>query len=66
MARRCDPRPRSADGEFSLETVECLGACDMAPVVQVNLGPYHGPMTAESLSSLIDELVSREKGNGRG
>lgn len=27
---------RTPDGKFSLTTVECLGACDMAPMVQIN------------------------------
>ncbi len=75
------PGQVSADGLFSLETVECLGCCEKAPVVQVNLGEYRGPMTAESLSALIDELFGKERrdterrdagrcdaerGNGRG
>lgn len=51
----------SADGLFSYETVECLGCCDKAPAVQVNLGSYLGPMTAESLGALIDELRAQEE-----
>ena len=27
---------RTPDGKFSLATVECLGACDMAPMFQIN------------------------------
>ncbi len=56
----------SPDGLFSLETVECLGCCEMAPALQINLEPYRGPVTAESMVSLIDELTVKERGNGRG
>jgi NADH:ubiquinone oxidoreductase subunit E len=31
-----DPGQVTADGRFSLEWVECLGACDTAPCAQVN------------------------------
>ncbi len=56
----------TADGMFSLETVECLGCCEQAPALQVNMEPYRGPMTAEAVSELIDQLIAREQGNGRG
>jgi NADH-quinone oxidoreductase subunit E len=42
------------DGLFSLEEVECLAACDMAPVIAVN-GEYMGPMTVEKVDALIEE-----------
>ena len=45
----------SADGQFTLKEVECLGACVNAPVIQVNDDFYEdldGPMTEK----LIDEL----------
>ena len=50
----------TADGLFSLETVECLGCCDKSPAVQINYDPYLGPMTPESLEKVIDELVAKE------
>jgi len=45
----------TADGEFSLEEVECLGACSWAPAMQVNYD-YHLQVTPEKLDRLIDEL----------
>lgn len=48
------PGQTSADGEFSLETVNCLGACAMGPVVVVN-GEYH-QTAPEKVHKLIDEL----------
>jgi NADH-quinone oxidoreductase subunit E len=50
----------TSDGIFSFEEVECLGACDLSPAIQVNDEPAQGPMTPESLSSLIQRL--RRKG----
>ncbi len=43
------------DGQFSLEEVECMGACSWAPAVQVNYDFYHD-MTPEKLDQLIDSL----------
>ena len=42
------------DGLFSLEEHECLGACDMAPVITVN-GEYMGPVDTEKIDSIIAE-----------
>jgi len=43
------------DGQFSLEEVECIGACSWAPAIQVNYD-FHHDMTPEKLDRLIDEL----------
>lgn len=43
------------DGLFTLEEVECLGACDAAPVVQVNYCNYDR-VTADGMIELIDQL----------
>jgi NADH-quinone oxidoreductase subunit E len=48
----------TADGEFSLEEVECLGACSWAPALMVNYD-YHHDMTPEKLDRLLDELEKR-------
>lgn len=45
----------TADGQFSLEEVECLGACSWAPALQVNY-EYHHDMTPEKLDQLIESL----------
>lgn len=51
----CEPGGTTADGRISWEEVECLGACDMAPMVMCDQD-YHGPLTAESLDRLLDGL----------
>lgn len=43
------------DDRFTLTTVECLGACDMSPSLQVN-DDYHARMTAEKVAELLDKL----------
>jgi NADH-quinone oxidoreductase subunit E len=45
----------TADGQFSLEEVECIGACSWAPAVQVNYEFQH-EMTPEKLDRLIESL----------
>ena len=45
----------SADGLFTLETVACLGACGLAPVVTVN-DQVHSKMTPELAIDLLEEL----------
>ncbi len=45
----------TSDGLFSLDEVECLAACDLAPAMQVN-DDYVGPLSAESAAALIDRL----------
>lgn len=44
------------DGRYTLSTVECLGACDMAPCLMVN-SEYYGPVDRPK----IDEILSRLK-----
>ena len=48
------------DGEFTLEEVECLNACDRAVVMQVG-DQYHGPLTEDSIDALIAHLRASEE-----
>jgi NADH-quinone oxidoreductase subunit E len=45
----------TADGQISLEEVECIGACSWAPAIQVNYDFHHG-VTPEKLDRLLDSL----------
>jgi NADH-quinone oxidoreductase subunit E len=45
------------DGEFMLEEVECLNACDRAPVIQVG-DQYHGPVDEAYIDRLLENLKS--------
>ena len=54
------PGETTSDGMFTLKTVECLGACGYAPMMQ--LGKYYREhLTKEKIDLLIDEC--REKQN---
>jgi NADH-quinone oxidoreductase subunit E len=45
---------------FTVETVACLGACGLAPVVVIN-EEIHGQVTPEAAVKMIDEIEEREK-----
>jgi NADH-quinone oxidoreductase subunit E len=45
---------------FTVETVSCLGACGLAPVLVIN-EEVHGLMTPESTVALVDEIIAREE-----
>jgi len=54
------PGDTAEDGEYSLETVNCLGACALAPLVVVD-GEYHGNMTAAIAATLFKERLKKMK-----
>lgn len=47
----------SADGNFSWEEVECIGACVNAPLVQVKADTFED-LTAKKFETLIDDLAA--------
>ena len=49
----------SDDGKFTLETVACLGACGLAPVMTID-GEVHSKMTPEAAVALIDGIRRKE------
>ena len=59
--RKIAPTPHtlSADGKFSWEEVECLGACANAPMAQIGKD-YYEDLTPESLEALIDRMSAGE------
>lgn len=48
----------TADGQFSLEEVECIGACSWAPAIQVNYD-FHENLTPESLETVLDSYKGK-------
>ena len=52
------PGETTADGRFSLATVECMASCGTAPMVVVN-GTYHEDMT----EAKVDALIESERGD---
>lgn len=49
----------SADGLFTLETVACLGACGLAPVMTID-GEVHAKMTPDAALALLEEIRGKE------
>lgn len=47
------------DGLFSLETVSCLGACGLAPVVVINEKVYP-QMTSDAIKMILDTIFQEE------
>ncbi|MDD2464748.1 MAG: NAD(P)H-dependent oxidoreductase subunit E [Desulfobulbus sp.] len=53
-------RKTTEDMMFTVETVACLGACGLAPVVVIN-EEIHGQMTPAAVVQMIDEIEARER-----
>jgi len=53
------PGEVTPDGLFSIEQVNCLGACALGPIVAEN-GTYHHHMTPAKLRKLIETLSRQE------
>ena len=51
--------------QFTLETVNCVGACALGPVVVVD-GEYHGKMTAAKAVRLVKKLRDGDNGDANG
>ena len=49
----------TSDGLFSLEEVECIGACSWAPAAQVNYD-FHENLTAEKMDAILEEYARKE------
>lgn len=54
------PGETTADGQFTLKTVECLAACGTAPVIQVGT-EYHENLTTEKVDQLLDQWKAENK-----
>jgi NADH-quinone oxidoreductase subunit E len=50
------------DGKFTLETVNCVGACALGPIV-ITDGEYHGEVKSKDLQGILEEL-NQEKESG--
>lgn len=52
------PGETTADGLFTLKTVECLGACGYAPMMQLG-EHYREHLTKEKVDAIVEECTSR-------
>jgi len=53
-------RRYAADADVTVEEVECIAACDLAPVLQVNY-EFHGPVAGSDAETLIDEYKAGKR-----
>jgi NADH-quinone oxidoreductase subunit E len=51
------PGETTEDGQFTLETVNCLGACALGPVVVAD-GAYSGEMTGTKAEALLKDMMA--------
>jgi NADH-quinone oxidoreductase subunit E len=49
------PGETTSDKKFTLTTVECLGACEQAPSMMVNLD-YYGNLDKKKIDEILDKL----------
>lgn len=55
-----DKKTTTPDMLFTVETVSCLGACGLAPVMVIN-DDVHGQVTPEKAVALIEEIMANEE-----
>lgn len=49
---KIQPEETSADGRFTLKTVNCLGCCALGPVMEID-GKYHGKMVPAKAGEVL-------------
>jgi len=54
-----EPGETTPDGLFSLETVACLGACSMAPVMTID-GEFFGRLDRKKIQKILDKFQNEE------
>ncbi len=54
------PGETTEDGKFTVETVNCLGACALGPIVILD-GKYYDHMTSRKLRDLIQKVLKKSK-----
>ncbi|KPK64284.1 hypothetical protein AMJ83_03410 [candidate division WOR_3 bacterium SM23_42] len=56
---KIEPGCTTADENFTLESVNCLGACALAPIVVVD-GKYYGQSTVQKVDQIIDQYKKKK------
>jgi NADH-quinone oxidoreductase subunit E len=54
----------TADGLFSLEEVECIGACCWAPAIQVNYD-FHDDLTSDQVATILNKYRGHAVAEGK-
>jgi NADH:ubiquinone oxidoreductase subunit E len=56
---KIEPGGTTPDGNFTLESVNCLGACALAPIVVVD-GKYYGQTTIQKVDHIVDQHKAKK------
>jgi len=59
LTPRINPGCTTKDNQFTLETVNCLGACALAPIVVVD-GQYHGQTTVQKVNPILKKYQKKK------
>lgn len=62
---KVEPGETTDDRAFTLETVNCLGACALGPVVIID-GEYHEQVSSSGLRALVDTVRANDVGEAEG
>jgi NADH-quinone oxidoreductase subunit E len=57
---KIEPGDTTPDGNFTLESVNCLGACALAPIVVVD-GKYYGQTTIQKVDHIVDQYKTKKR-----
>ncbi|MDR0442281.1 MAG: NADH-quinone oxidoreductase subunit NuoE [Treponema sp.] len=60
-ALKIEPGETTSDGLFTVETVNCLGACALAPVMVVD-GKYHSKVKPDEVSAILKTYKGKKHG----
>jgi len=58
------PGQTARDGLFSLEVVACIGACGLAPVININ-GEFFAGVTRDSVAEIVDSYRRKADPDGQ-
>ncbi len=61
---KIDAGQTTRDGLFSLEVVACIGACGLAPVINI-AGNFHAKVESDDVKGILDSYREQEGGNGK-
>src|SRR5579863_10771474 len=56
-----EPGETAPGGELTVEFAECLGICDYAPAALADNGRVYGPLSEESVDTMLNELKAGRK-----
>lgn len=59
------PGETTADGQFTLKKVECLGACIDAPVMQIDDRDYYPLLDTQKFDDILEGFANKENTNGK-